>query len=469
MEPLQKTSGITWKDKVGYAMGDAGGTLFLGLVGPFLQMFYTDVLHLSALRITVLLFAARFWDAINDPLWGTLVDRKPAGKHGKFRPYLRVFSVPLAVSGILAFTYIPGLSENQYLIYAYITYIFYGMMYTAVNIPFGSMASVITDDGTERSQLSIFRSVGAGLGGLPAAMLLPQLVYTTAASGKEVLDPGRLFVCVLALGACSVAIYMAAFKMTRERVPPPPREEKHDILKTIGTLLHNRPFVVLCFASMLLIGTTMYTQTVYQYLYKDYFEAPKLNTLVTVATYLPTVLLLPVLNKLVMRFGKKRLCAWGLLLAAAANALALLIRTGNPYVFLVFCFLSGLGGTFLTMEIWALATDVIDYQELLSRKREEGTSYAFFSFTRKLGQTLAGSGSSFLLGIIGYDEKNTQVAQAPAVVRRMYTSATLVPAIAFALMFLTLAFLYPLGMKEEASMREELRRRRAEAEAGAPA
>ena len=465
METLQKTSGITWRDKIGYAMGDMGGTLFLGMIGPFLQMFYTDVLQLSAISITVLLLIARLWDAINDPLWGTLVDRRPAGKHGKFRPYLRSMAVPLAISGILTFTCIPGLSGNQYLIFAYFSYIAYGMMYTGINIPFGSMASVITDDGAERSQLSIFRSIGAGVGGLPAAILLPQIVFTRTETGDEVLNPQRLFICVLALGICSVATYMVAFRMTKERVPPPARNEKPNVMKTIGTLLRNRPFLVLCFASMLLIGTTFYTQTVYNYLYKDYFAQPKLYTLITIATYAPTVLLLPALNKLVIRFGKKRLCAWGLLLAALANGAALLLRTSNPYVFLVFCFLSGLGGTFLTMEIWALVTDVIDYQELLSHQREEGTSYAFFSFTRKLGQTLAGSGSAFLLGKIGYD--NRQPTQSSAVAGRMYTTATLVPAVAYALMFIAMGFWYSLTPEKEEANRDELRRRRAEAEAGA--
>ncbi|MDR2687000.1 MAG: glycoside-pentoside-hexuronide (GPH):cation symporter [Oscillospiraceae bacterium] len=463
MEPTAspKTSGITLKDKIGYGMGDMGGTLFLGMIGSFLQLFYAKVLQISQQKIGVLLLVLRVWDGINDPLWGTIVDRRPPGKHGKFRPYLRAFCVPLAVSGVLMFTKIPGLSPAQYLLYAYITHILYEAFYTTVNMPLGAMASVITDDGAERSVLSTFRSVGSGLGGAAASTILPFLVYTRDAGGVKVLDGGKLFAAVLIFAVLSIAIHLLAFRLTTERVPPPPAEEKHNLFETIGTLLRNRPYLALCFASMLLIGSSLYTQAVYNFLYNDYFKQPGLYSLVTVVTYAPTALLLPFLHKLVRRFGKKRLCAWGLLLSAAANTAALLARTPNPYAFMGFCFFSGLGGTFLNMQLWALITDVLDQQELLSRKREEGTCYALFFFTRKLGQTLAGSGSSFLLGAIGYDEK--KLVQSPGVASRMYTSATLVPAVAYALMALAMAFWYPLTPEKEEMNRSELRRRRAQA------
>jgi len=459
---LPKTSGITLKDKFGYALGDTGGVLIFSMVGSFLQMFYSDVLHINLGSIAVLLLIVRIWDGINDPICGVIIDRRKPSKNGKFRPYLRGIAVPLAISGVLLFTRFPGLSETQYLFYAFFTHILYEGCYTIANIPYGSMASVITDDGMERAQLSMYRSVGSGAGGLPSQIIMPMFIYSTSAAGAKYLDGNKLFVAMLVLASCTVGILLTSFHMTKERIAPPPveKEARPNLIKTVGTLLHNRPFLVLCFASMLMIGATFYTQTVYNYLYKDYFAKPELYSLVTIAANAPTVLLLPVINKLVARLGKKKMCAYGLLLSVAANVLALLLRTENPYLFMIFCFLSGIGVTFLTLEVWALATDVIDYQELLSHRREEGTCYAFFSFTRKLGQTMAGSGSSLILKRIGYDVGSTQIGQGTAVVSRMYTVATLVPAIAFFLMFLALAFLYPLGKREEENMREELRRRR---------
>ena len=468
MEPTAqtKTSGITMKDKIGYALGDFGGLLFFSMAGSFLQMFYTDVLRIPLEKIMVLFVVVRIWDGINDPICGTIIDRRRAGRHGKFRPYLRTFSIPVALAGVLVFTRIPGLSELQYLLYAYITHILYEGLYTFINVPYGSMLSVITDEASERSQLSIARTIGSGLGGLPAMVLMPFFVFSATAAGSKYLDGNKLFFAVLIFAVCTAAALMASFKMTKERIPPPApaKTEKPNVAQTVKILLRNKPFLVLCFASMLLIGVQFYTQTVYNYLYKDYFNQPSLYGLVSVATYAPTALLILFLNKLVTRFGKKMLCAYGLLLSAAVNVAALALHTDNPYLFLAFCFLSGFGATFLVMEIWALVVDVIDYQEILSHKREEGTCYSFFSFTRKLGQTLAGSGSTFVLAKIGYEiaQNDAAVIQASAVAEKMYTIATLIPAIVYFLMFISLAFLYPLGKKEEESMREELRQRRAQ-------
>lgn len=458
---MTKTSGITMKDKLGYAFGDMGGILTFSIIGSFLQMFYTDVLQISLSKITVLMLVARIWDAVNDPLWGFFVDSRKPTKDGKFRPYLKWVSLPLAIAGLLIFVKIPGLSENQYLIYAYITYIFYGMMYTAMNIPYGSLASVITDDTQERSSLSVFRSIGAGLGGLPAQMLLPLVVYSTAVdTGVKYLDANKMTAAVAVLAGFSVIVFLMSYKMTKERVVSPPQPEKTNVRRTLKTLIKNRPFVVLCIASMLLLTVTMYTQTTYNYLYKNYFLKPELYGLVVIFTYLPMALLLPVLGKSVRRFGKKNICAAGALFSFVANLIAWLVRTENPYVFLAFCFLSGLGITFFTMEIWAMATDVIDYQEYLSGRREEATGYAFFSFTRKLGQTVAGSGGVMMLAWIGYDIEKTTVVQDAQVLESMYTISTIVPAILYLLIFFLLAFGYNLGKEKVEQLQADLAQKR---------
>ena len=130
------------------------------------------------------------------------------------------------------------------------------------------------------------------------------------------------------------------------------------------------------------------------------FTNTSLNVLGTVCTYLPMAILIPIMNKLIDRFGKKELCAFGIAFASIASFVLFFIKTGNPYVFLVFTFLSGLGQTFLVLEIWALVMDVIDYHEIRTHRTEEGTAYAFISFTRKLGQTLAGVGLNALLAVM---------------------------------------------------------------------
>ena len=466
------THGIKMKDKIGYALGDTGGLLTFALIGAFQNKFYTDVLGIDPAKIIVLIFVARIWDAINDPIWGAFVDSRKPTKYGRFRPYVFGFSIPLAVAAVFMFIKLPSLSDAQYLIYAYITYIMYGMMYTAVNIPYGSLASVVTDDGMERSSLSMWRSIGAGLGGLPGQILLPLIVYNTVINDDgtkaQVLDGTKLAICVAALSAVSVLVYFLHFKLTKERIAPPKKEKsQYNAFVTIKDLAKNRPFVMICLASMLLIAFQFYYQSTYTYLFADYYHKAGLYALVTICTYGPMAIFIPIMNKLIEKIGKKELCAIGLAFAAVANFVLFLLKPENPYVFLVFIFFSGLGQTFLVLEVWALVMDVIDYHELRTRRREEGTAYAFFSFTRKLGQTLAGVGLNALLAVISYDSKAVSEGKVlPAeVLDKLYNISTLVPAIVLTVMAVIMFFGYNLSKKKLAVMRVELEAERAETEA----
>ncbi|MDD3240936.1 MAG: glycoside-pentoside-hexuronide (GPH):cation symporter [Lachnospira sp.] len=387
---MGNTSGIKMKDKIGYALGDAGGILTFGIIGSYLQIFYTNVLMISAGKVMMLFLVARIWDAINDPIWGMIVDSRKVGKNGKFRPYLRFASPLLALSAVLVFLKIPNMSETQYLIYAYVTYILYGMCYTAVNIPYSSLASVVTSDEYERSSLSMFRSIGAGIGTLASQIILPLFVYTTV-KGTKVLDGDRLFIGVFVLSVLSIFVFQLCYRWTIERVKTPEGKANTNIKKTVATLLKNRPFIVLSIASMLLLALQQYTQSIYNYLFLDYFKKPGLYSLVSVFTYLPMLILIPVIQKIVRKTGKKEICAVGMLIAAIANVILFVTHTTNPTIFFIFSFLSGFGMTFFVFEIWALATDTVDYQESMSGQRDEGTAYAFFTFARKVGQALAGA------------------------------------------------------------------------------
>lgn len=461
MDHSRDVSKISLKEKIGYALGDTGGMLTFGVVSAFLQMYYTDVLHISLVKITVLMLVARVWDAINDPLWGRFIDTRKPTKYGRFRPYLLWLSVPLALSFVLIFLKIPGLSENQYLIYAYITYILYGMMYTGTNIPYGSLACVITEDTVERSGLSVARSFGSGLGSLPGQILLPLFVYSTAVdTGVKYLDANKMLGAAILLAGFVVIIYIASFSMVKERVAVPLQQEKCNMRHTMKALLSNRPFLMLCFASMLLIASAMYTQTIYNYLFKNFYEKPQLFSLVTVFTYIPMILLMPFMGKIVKRYGKKEVCGIGMLFAGIINLVMFILKINNPYVFLLFCLLSGFGITFFTLEVWALVTDVIDYHELKTSRREEGTGYSFFSFSRKLGQTIAGVGASIALACIGYQTKADVLVQSTSVVQRMYTIATLVPAGMYLLTFVILSLFYPLSKQNVKNMTEELKKHR---------
>jgi GPH family glycoside/pentoside/hexuronide:cation symporter len=491
------THGIKFKDKVGYALGDAGGLLTFSLIGAFQMKFYDQALGLSYGSIMLLILIARIWDAINDPLWGAFIQSRKPRKSGQFRPWIIGFSIPLAIAAALMFLKIPGLymegAENQtkYLVYAYITYIFYGMMYTAVNIPYGSLASVVTDDEYERSSLSMWRSIGAGVGGLPGTIILPMIVFKTVGkypngTNIQVLNSDKLFYCVLALAVISIGVYFLHYKMTKERIAPQKKEkdERYNAVATVVALFKNRAFVMLCLASMLLIAFQFYYQSTYLYLFVDFFGKNGIYSLVTVCTYAPMAIFIPIMNKLIRKFGKKELCAVGMAFAAISTLALFAFRWTDifalrwtdptaepnamaPWIFLGFTFLSGLGQTFLVLEVWALVMDVIDYHEVRTGKREEGMAYAVFSFTRKLGQTLAGVGLPALLAFINYDAKITEEGgKLPAdTLKGLFDISTLVPAIMLGLMAILLFFGYNLNKKKVEQVHKDLEEVRAKEEA----
>ena len=163
----QHPNKIGIKEGMGYMLGDAGNLFVLTYVSYALKIFYTDVLKIAANKVATLFLVTRLWDAVNDPMWGAIVAKRPPHKDGKYRPYLKYIAVPVAVAQLLCFYDISKNTSNPLLIlvFAYVTYIMFGMMYTGINVPFGSLASVITDDPEGRTLLSTFRSIGGGIGG----------------------------------------------------------------------------------------------------------------------------------------------------------------------------------------------------------------------------------------------------------------------------------------------------------------
>lgn len=464
------THGLKIKDYIGYALGDTAGVLSCALIGSFLQRYYTEILYIQPGKIVVLMLVARIWDAINDPIWGSFIDSRKPSKRGRFRPYILGASVPLAISVLLMYLKLPGMNEGQALLFAYVTYIFYGMMYTGTNVPYGSLASVVTDDQIERSSLSMWRSVGAGIGGLPAQILMPLFIYDTvfnAETGKEanVINHSRFYCFIAFLAVGTVVLYFLHYKLTEERITVLPSQsgEKYNILRSARAMLKSKPFVIVCLVSMLLMCFQMYTQTLYNYLFIDFFNSPKLYSLITVCTYLPMAVFIPFMNRLIGKYGKKELCSFGLAFAAAINLLMYLMKytslIGNPYVFLVLVLLSGAGQTFLVLEVWALVMDVIDYHELSTGRKEEGTCYSVVTFMRKIGQTLAGAGSSGFLGVIGYEVGENVVVQNDGVLQKLYTVTTLVPAMALFAAFILLKCCRELNKDKVETMRKTLQNR----------
>ncbi|MCR5485849.1 MAG: MFS transporter, partial [Clostridiales bacterium] len=275
------------REAAGYMTGEAGNMFSLTYISSFLKVFYTDVLYLPTRKVARIFLFSRLWDAVNDPLWGAIVSKRKPTADGKYRPYLKWIAVPLAISQLLCFFNIGSFTQNQALLltFAYCTYIIFGMMYTGINVPFGSLASVITDDPDGRTLLSTFRSIGTGIGAAAPMLLAPMLIYSKVDDGSggtyNVANGAGMFRFALVMSICAIAFYFTGYFTTKERVHSDPHASV-DMKKAYGAMLKSRPFIILALTGILISGQLQFA-SLNQYLYKNYFCNTSLSALGTIA------------------------------------------------------------------------------------------------------------------------------------------------------------------------------------------
>ena len=444
------------QDKVGYMLGDFGNSLLFNFIGSYLLVFYTDAFGISAAAVGTLMAVSRVWDAINDPMMGVIVDKRKRTKDGKFRPYLKYMGIPLGIFTILTFLVIPNMPENMKLPYAYITYIGFGMAYTSINIPYGSLASVLTNDPVERTSLSTFRNLAVAFSQIILMVLTPKLVFD--ASGA-VSVKGFVIVSVLYAIIANIA-YRCCYSMTTERVIVEVKEDapKVSLGETLKTLCKNRALIGLILSSLGTLTAMFIPNALNAYLFKDYFGTPGLLSIAGLVGMIGTFIVLPFTTKLVAKFGKKNVATYSSIICIISYTILVFFPSKNPWIYIGLNLISGIGVAFYNMLIWALVGDVMDYQEYLSGQREDGTVYAAYSLSRKLVQAIVGSIGGFALAAIGY--QSGAATQTPEVAENIRTIITVVPLIGFVFGAVCLKFVYNLSNKTLNEVNEELERRR---------
>ncbi|QIZ06937.1 MFS transporter [Priestia megaterium] len=442
------------KDKLGYMFGDWGNDFFFILVAAFLMVFYTDVFHINPAAVGGLFLLARLWDAVADVSWGRFIDTRKAGKNGKFRPWIFRMSFPLIISGVLMFVHIPGMSDGFYLAYAYVTYIIWGTLYSTVNIPYGSMASVITGDPVERTALSSWRTVGGALAGLIINVVGPMILFI---NNKP--DANRFILAALLFGGLALACYMACYKLSVERiVMDETTKPKLNLGQTMKGLGKNKPLIWFLIASLLFLVCFMLIGAVNVYLFKDYFGNAKALSIVGLLQAAAVFVGMPMVKPLVAKFGKKEVASGGLLIATLIYALLYFLPnlTGTQFIGVLTIGMFGYG--LFNLVIWAFVTDVIDYHEYLTGLREDGTVYSIYSMARKVGQAVAGGVGGAAIAAVGYNP--TLKAQTADTLQGIHTLGTLVPAITLAVVFLIIVFCYPLNKQRTAQLAADLAEKR---------
>ena len=441
------------RDKIGYAFGDLGCGLSFSLVSNYMFLFYTQIIGLEAGHWSWIIFVSKAWDAVNDILIGNMVDRKRISKKSKFTPWILIGAVGLVVLTVMIFTPVQ-FSMGGKIIWCLASYCLWSVAYTLVNVPYGSLHSIITDNPRERTALSTFRSIGAGIA-MIFVMFLPKIIYVENESGKgatQILIADRVFLVSIVFSVGALVFLLAMTRMVTERVPYGKVPEKMSYVSTLKSFLTNRPMVgatLASFASIVFYNSSMsMNNLVFQYFFND----AKKTTVATIASYIPLVLLMPFAGKLVSAFGKKKLIT----LSGIASAVAGLIMLFLPitpdkkgmYIYIGGLMIVNIGNCIFQIIVWAIIADCIEMSFRKKGVHEESSLYAIYSFFRKLAQGVGSSLVALGLSAIGFVEgKNAVQSEAfGANVKNLYIIFLVVGTV---IMVLSMQFVYNISKEKE--------------------
>ena len=452
------------RDKLSYAAGDLGCNMSFALKSSIMVIFWTQFMALGETLYATLLLIVQAWDAINDPLLGSLFDMdKRSYKHGKFKTYIFVGALGLLFSGLFFFLPVPGAPKAMRCVLFVLGYVLWDAFYTVANVPYGSMMSVITTDGSERSQLSTWRSIGSMVGNILPMVLLPIICYDASNNLKGEV----VFVAALIMGAIGLASFIYMLKTTTIRVDESSvkiseEKQKFNVFQAMLNFVKNPPAVGATLAAMAMFIGMQGSSAATTVLFQSYFGNAKISGIIMLISYLPMFLFMPFIKKIVDRFGKKEACATGSAVSVF-GALLLFLPLGNGTVGLVGYVVAqvffGLGLGFYTCVSWALMADAIDYNEWKNGTQEEGTVYSLHSFFRKLAQGIGPSLVVVIMGLLGYDGDLGANQPFPVaenmkwLVAALYTFSAVV-------MFVSIAFIYNLNKKKVAEMTADLEAKR---------
>lgn len=449
------------KDRIGYMFGDFGNDFTFILSSTFMLKFYTDVMGMSAAVVGLVMMLARFVDAFTDVTMGQIVDRSKPTKDGKFRPWIKRMCGPVAIASFLI--YQSGFANMPYafkLVWLIVTYLLWGsIFYTSINIPYGSMASAVSSDPTDRASLSTWRTIGATLAGLVIGAGTPLVAYVTV-DGNPVLSGSRMTIIAGVFSVCAIICYLLCFKLVRERVPVPANDQKLDLIALGKSLITNRALLGIIVAAILLLLAMLGMQGMTGYVFPNFYKNTSAQSAVSLLASLAALAICaPLASKFAAKFGKKEMSIVSCLFGAISFLICLIVHPENVWVYVLFYVIAFIGIGFFNTVIWAMITDVIDDAEVKNGIREDGTIYAVYSFARKLGQAFSSGMVGGLLSMVGYTPKT---AFDPAVTEGIFKISCIVPIIGLTAVALALLFIYPLNKKRVEANVAELARRRGE-------
>lgn len=464
---MTEVTPVRLKEKIAYGFGDMASSMFWKLFGTYLLFFYTDVFGITAAAAGTMFLVSRIWDTIFDPVVGGFCDRT-SSRWGKFRPYLLYMAIPFGVIGVLTFT-TPAFSGTGKLVYAYVTYSVMMMIYSLINVPYASLLGVISADPRERNALASFRMAFAFGGSLIALALIEPLVGVFSRMGDTV-DIARgwqLGVAVIAV--LCVLLFLGCFSGVKERVKPLSNDTSR-LREDIRDLWKNRPWWILLGSGVAALifnsirdGATLYF---FKYDIGDKICFALFNATVTYSTLylvlgqaaniLGVILATPIAN----RIGKKATYLYAMVIASVLSIGFYWLGSGQLVLIFLFQFVISTAAGIIFPLLWSMYADIADYSEWKTGRRATGLVFSSSSMSQKLGWTIGGALTGWLLAVYGFKANLVQSAHARDGIRMMLS---FLPALG-SLVSVILIAVYPLSEERLSEITAALRQRRKEAQ-----
>ena len=448
-------------DNLAYAAGDFGCNMSFALKGT-MAIFWTQFMGMD-LWYSLLLVIVQVWDAINDPLIGSMIDAdKRQYKRNKFLQYIWFGSIGLIVGGACCFLPFPNAPVWAKFIIFIAGYVVWDAFYTVANVPYGSLLGLISSDPGDRASLSAFRSVGSLVGNMAPMVILPMIIYDEANN----LVGERVFFAALLMGFLGFLCFQFMIKKTvicgETDVTLNEEQPKFNVVKAMGNFLKNRPAVGATLAAMGMFIGQQGAATAVTVMFQSYFKNAQISGLVSMFAMIPIIVFTPLARKMVNKFGKKELATVGAICSVIACALMLILPitpdSKGIGIYVVCQLINSLGLGIYSTVSWAMMGDAIDYNEWKTGNREEGTVYALHSFFRKLAQGVGPALALVIMTGLGY-VGTLGANQTPETALNMRYLVAALYLLSAVMQFVGLGLVYNLNKKNLATMQAELNAR----------
>ena len=457
----------TFKEKIGYGFGDMASSMFWKVFSAYLPIFYTNVFGLDLSVAALLFLVTKIWDAVSDPMMGIIADRTST-KWGKYRPYLLWIAVPFAIAGILLFT-TPDMGEAGKNVWAFATYILMMTIYTAINVPYGSMLGVMTEDTDEKTVFSSYRMFFAYTGSfIVLAFWEPLCNALAGTSGKLTYDPQAWQYAMIVVGVICCLLFILTFAMTRERLKPAIKESS--IGNDLKSLLKNGPWWILLGGVLFFnfFGAIRYAVIPYYFTtqiaenatlsffsIEFLFYAGIFFTLGEIANMIGVAVATPITFKI----GKKSTFLYSLF-AIIGLCIAFYFvptdSTGGYWTLLVLQIATGIFTGIISPLVWSMYADISDYAELKFKTASTGLIFSSSSMAQKFGGAFGTSAVLWLLAAFGFNTAEG-AAQTPDAIEGLRMLISWIPAAVAALSAIFI-FIYPLTTKRMKEINTELKK-----------